>query len=427
MATETTEVSLENMSLDQILGTPGAESVLIPTGGKKEKPNMFSREVGTASSFIDTPTGEEEEEEEETGLGAPGAGAGAGLGLPGEEEEEEEASLADLGQPGAKADDKEKKSEVKINKTAMLQGIQSLIDKGAMQPFTDDKPLKDYTIADMTELIEANLSAREKKIREEFPQEFFGSLPEEFQYAVEYLSKGGNDMKGLFRALAGVEETRQLDPTNASHQELIVRQYLRAKKFGSEEDITEEIDGWKDRGELEAKAAKFKPSLDKMQEEVVTSQLANQEQVQRSRAAAARAYGDSIYKVLEPGDLNGIKLDKKTQSMLYAGLVQPNYPSISGQNTNLLGHLLEKYQYTKDANHGLIAEALYLLADPEGYRTKIREQGQKTATTKAVRELKTEQASGKNGLGTFEDGDEKATKKQGGLPRMQGFFQRRPQ
>ena len=28
--------------------------------------------------------------------------------------------------------------------------------------------------------------------------------------------------------------------------------------------------------------------------------------------------------------------------MLYNGLVQPNYPSVSGTNTNLLGHLLEK-------------------------------------------------------------------------------------
>lgn len=414
MAEETTQVSVENMSLDQLLGTPGGANVLIPE--KKEKPNMFSRDLGEGTSFIDTPsTGDEEEEEPaDEHTDTPPAGG---------EEGTQTGAIEQPGAPGVTDKDKDK-DLTKVNKTAMIQGIQALIEKGVMKPFNDDKPIKDYTIADVTELIEANLTATEKKVKEEFPQEFFGSLPEEFQYAVEYLSKGGNDMKGLFRALAGVEEMKQLDPKNAAHHELIVRQYLRASNFGTEEDITEEIDGWRDRGELEAKAGKFKPKLDKMQEEQVANQLAHQDQIQRQRTQAARAYGESIFKVLEPAELNGIKLDKKTQTMLYAGLVQPNYPSITGQNTNLLGHLLEKYQYTKDANHSLIAEALYLLADPDGYRDKVRQLGKKENTEKVVRELKTEQSSGKNGLGTVEEENEKGTKK-AGIPRMQNFFQRK--
>jgi hypothetical protein len=77
--------------------------------------------------------------------------------------------------------------------------------------------------------------------------------------------------------------------------------------------------------------------------------------------------------------------------MLYSGLVQPNYPSISGKPTNLLGHLLEKYQFT-EPRHDLIAEALWLLSDPNGYKNKVREQGSRTATEKVVRQLKTEEA-----------------------------------
>ena len=74
--------------------------------------------------------------------------------------------------------------------------------------------------------------------------------------------------------------------------------------------------------------------------------------------------------------------------MLYSGLVQPNYPSISGKQTNLLGHLLEKYQFV-EPRHDLIAEALWLLQDPEGYRNKIKTIGSTQATAETVRKLKT--------------------------------------
>jgi hypothetical protein len=52
--------------------------------------------------------------------------------------------------------------------------------------------------------------------------------------------------------------------------------------------------------------------------------------------------------------------------------------------------LLEKYQFV-EPRHDLIAEALWLLADPDGYKGKIKEQGGKVATEKAVRQLKTEE------------------------------------
>jgi len=75
---------------------------------------------------------------------------------------------------------------------------------------------------------------------------------------------------------------------------------------------------------------------------------------------------------------------------LYSGLVQPNYPSISGKPTNLLGHLLEKYQFV-EPRHDLIAEALWLLADPNGYKNKVREIGSREAVQRTVKQLKTEE------------------------------------
>jgi len=73
-------------------------------------------------------------------------------------------------------------------------------------------------------------------------------------------------------------------------------------------------------------------------------------------------------------------------------LVQPQYPSISGKPTNLLGHLLEKYQFV-EPNYSLIAEALWLLSDPDNYRQSLVKQGKNQAVEQTVRQLKTEQSN----------------------------------
>jgi hypothetical protein len=112
-------------------------------------------------------------------------------------------------------------------------------------------------------------------------------------------------------------------------------------------------------------------------------------------------------------------LDKKTQGMLYTGLVQPGYPSISGKQTNMLGHLLEKYQYV-EPRHDLIAEALWLLADPDGYKSKIKEQGKNAAVEKTVRQLKTEQAKMATSTPVVEQ--EETTQRR--IPRGGNFFKR---
>jgi len=156
-----------------------------------------------------------------------------------------------------------------------------------------------------------------------------------------------------------------------------------------------------------------------MQAKVVQQKLAQQEEMKRRQQAQAQAYMDNVYNTLAPGELNGIKLDKRTQELLYTGLVQPNYPSISGRPTNLLGHLLEKYQYS-EPNHALIAEALWLLADPKSYKSKIMEQGKMETTEKTVRMLKTEEARKNSNTPVIEQEEVKQRR----IPRNNNFFKR---
>lgn len=402
---ETTTVEQVDIDLDTLLGTPGAENIMLP---EDKKPSLFS--TGKLdTTFLDNPSPEgDPDPDKQTPQFADIL----------KDINPDDASLG--AEPVIDSDEQKKTpGRSKIAKDGTVELVKKLIDSGKLVPFEDDKPIEEYTLGDFEELIEANFAERENKVRESTPQEFFESLPEELQVAAKYVADGGQDLKGLFKVLSQVEETMQLDPTVASDQERIVREYLLATNFGTPEEIDEEIDSWKDREELEAKANKFKPKLDAMQARVVQQKLAQQEDMKRKQAAQAQKYMSNVYETLKPGEINGVKLDRRTQEMLYSGLVQPNYPSISGRPTNMLGHLLEKYQYV-EPRHDLIAEALWLLADPEAYKTKIREQGTKASTEKVVKLLKTEETRKTTSSPIIE----KEEVKQRSIPRNSNFFKR---
>jgi hypothetical protein len=405
--TETTTVQEVEMDLNDILGTPGAENIMLP---EEKKSTVFtSKKVDT--SFLDK---EDDESSNDDKPSKPEVAIEALNDIVNDDNESEdsETSTANTGRP-------------KVSKNGMIEFTKKLIEKGQIVPFDDDKSIDKYSIQDFEELFEANMSDKERKIREQTPVEFFDALPQELQYAAKYVADGGQDLRGLFRTLAQVEEVVNLDPSTEEGQETIVRSYLQATNYGNSEDIEEEIDGWKDRGDLESKANKFKPKLDAMQDQIIAQKLQQQEGLRKQQDVQAKAYMDNVYNVLQPGEINGIKLDKKTQSMLYTGLVQPNYPSVSGRATNMLGHLLEKYQYV-EPRHDLIAEALWLLADPEGYKAKVRDNAVKDTVAKTVRQLKTEQSNRVSSTVTS-DGDEDSTKKSSG-PKLQraqqSFFKR---
>lgn len=410
---ETTSVETVDMNLDDILNI--GDSVMLPSGDKKEEPknNLFSRNTVDVS-FLDSPI--EKEDTDNTSISK-------------EDEKQEfkapvsKSEIDSMLNIDEEDDNTKSGGRPKVDKAGLVELTNKLIEKNLLVPFDDDKPLDKYTLQDFEELLEANFQEKEKKMRQQVPSEFFDSLPNELQAAAKYVADGGEDLKGFFRALAAVEEVKSLDTTDENDQKSIVRSYLQATNFGTPDEIEEEIDSWEDRGELEAKANKFKPKLDALSERQIQYQLQQQEALRQQQAEQAQYYMDSVYKTLEPGDLNGIKLDRKTQNLLFSGLVQPNYPSVSGKQTNLLGHLLEKYQYV-EPNHGLLAEALWLLADPDGYKNKVKEGGKKEVVANTVRQLKSEEGRKNASYNDQEDAPTNPSKKSG-IPRpSQNFFKR---
>ena len=406
---DSTTVGQVDVNIDELFGMPGAENVMLPSDddSSDDSPkSVFSKPQEIDTTFLD-------KTDDSSDAPAPVSA------------KQVDEAIAQLDDMISQEEETGNKGRPKVDKSGLSELALKMIEEGTLIPFDDDKPLEEYTTKDFRELFEANFQERENKIRQDTPREFFQSLPEELQVAAKYVADGGTDLKALFRTLAEVEEVIDLDPTNEYDQAEIARQYLYATRFGSPEEIESEINDWADMGKLEQKANQFKPKLDRMQEEVVARKLAEQEHKKEQQAQQARVYTENVYNTLVSGDLNGIKLDKKTQSMLYSGLVQPSYPSISGRQTNLLGHLLEKYQFV-EPRHDLISEALWLLSDPEGYKGRIKEQGSKAAVEKTVRQLKTEEAR-KITSSSIQEADEPrraANKPQRTISRQNNLFKR---
>lgn len=408
-----TTVDQVDIDLNDIFaGAPGMENVLGSAEDKEKKPNIFSSGADIDMSFLDEEDSEESTEESEEG------------DVKAAKKEEDTESLDDLLtlEEDSEEDEEEKPKRGRKKIDGVADVFSKLITDELLIPFEDDKPIEEYTAKDFQELIEANFQERERKIREQTPREFFETLPEELQYAAKYVMDGGQDLKGLFSALAATEEVRALNTETERGQEEIVRQYMLASGLASPQEVDEEIENLKDLGRLEQYALRTKPKLDKMQEQVVQQRLMEQEEMKQRQQNAAEAYMENVYNALKPGEIAGIKLDRKIQSDLYEGLVQPNYDSyVSGKKVNRLAHLLEKYQFV-EPNYGLISEALWLLSDPEGYRNKIQSMGETKAVEKTVRQLKTEQNSRVSSTSANQEDD---APRRRGIPRpSKDFFKR---
>ena len=105
-------------------------------------------------------------------------------------------------------------------------------------------------------------------------------------------------------------------------------------------------------------------------------------------------------------------------------MVSAQYPSITGKPTNLLGHLLEKYQYL-EPNYSLLSEALWLLSDPHGYRSKLIETGATQQAAKTVRTLKTEESRKNAGdQHQLTQSDDMGKSIPGKVPRQSNIFRR---
>ena len=419
MSTDKSGVAVDSVTIDNIddfLPMPGADSIVTSDDDGAQAPaNVFSSGTKTADlSFLDNDDADDDSDDPDT-----------------KKIVNVDKALAALDEDLANGDDDDtaanKSGRKKVDKSGLIDTFSKLIEEGLIMPFEDDKPLEEYSMKDWKELIQANFEHRENSIKEQTPKEFFESLPGELQYAAEYVARGGTDMKGLFRALAAVEETRSLDVSNPDHQEMIVRQYLQTTNFGNgDQDLIEEqIEEWIEAGSLNKKAQQFKPKLDQKEDEILQMKLAQQEQFRQQQQAQKEAYMSNIYHTLKPAELNGVKIDAKRQKFLWDELTTVKYGSMTGKPTNLLGKLLEEYQFGKEPRYDLIAETLWLLSDPDDYKENLRKQAKNEVAAETARKLKTEEARKiSSSTRDDEDDDPRPQRRQQGLKKPVNIFKR---
>jgi hypothetical protein len=407
------DVTIDN--IDDFLPMPGADSV-VTSDEDGDKPNLFSPNSKPVNlDFLDKSEDEEENKDD----------ADAAL-------DELDTTLKTGDDLDEDDEPKKKGGRSKTDKSGLVSFLKKRIENNEMFAFDDydesKQSLDDYlgslSEKDVEELWTANVDNLKQEVAAKTPKEFFESLPEELQYAAEYVAKGGQDLKGLFRALAHVEEVRDLDVRQPEHQEMIVRQYLQATGFGNgdQELIEDQIQEWAEGGNLQKKANQFKPKLDDLQEEMLQGKLAQQEQFKQQQQAKKEAYMSNIYETLKPGELNGVKIDSKRQKMLWDELTTVKYESITGRPTNMLGKLLEDYQFGKQPRYDLIAETLWLLSDPEDYKENIRKQAKNEVVADTVRKLKTEESRKISSYTRDEDEDIKPASRK--ISRQTNIFKR---
>ena len=399
--------------VDDFLTIPDADSVLsVPDENAKAMFSRGGRDVDL--DFLDKKEEPATEEEEDTRTVD-------------EKQKDLEDAMSILDEaPEDEEFDVDDEGNKKVDKDSLAGVFQALIKDELITPFDDDKDLADYSTKDFKELIKANIDAKVVSARNETPKQFFESLPDELQYAAMHVAKGNTDLKSVFKALAEREEVKELDVNNENHLETIARQYLQATDYGSgDTDIIEDqIQDWIESGDINKKAKQFKPKLDKMQEKILEGKLKKQEEFQAAQTEKRKTYVGDVYSALEKGELNGVKINNKTQNFLYNELTTTKYESMSGKPTNLLGKLLEDHQYGETPRMDLIAEATWLLSNPEEYKDQLMKKASSAANLETAKKLKTEEGRKLKTTTTITNDNEKIKnpKKSNTIRRQKNIF-----
>jgi hypothetical protein len=322
------------------------------------------------------------------------------IGLDNEEEEEKEEKqiLANvIGQKPATP-------ATITNSNLDLTNVVSELVKDSTLIGYDVEDFKISSVEEFKELITANKEEWKKEWEEESREEILNDLPAELQYVVDYARNGGSDFKTLFKVLSQSEEVMSLDPLSDGEQ--IVKTYLTHTNFGTPEEIQDQIKEWEELDVLSKKADIFKPKLDKIQEQILSAKLQEQEERKTKDQALVTKFFTGVQDALKDKNLNGLTLSKEEQSIIYSDLTQNNYVSArTGQPVNFLGKFLEDIAWEKP-DYKLLAELTLFAKNPEAYREKIRQGAKTSEADSTARKLRTSQGAFKP---TSSQGDDNQT------------------
>ena len=242
-------------------------------------------------------------------------------------EAEEEKPVTD-GLSGA--DKKEAEEEEEETDSPFVALSKDLFKLGV---FTKDEEEEDVTITTPEEFLE-RFNAEKKKGAIEIVDNFIGQFGEDYQKAFDAIFVKGVDPKEYFGTYNTVVSFAEMDLTQESNQERVIRQALTDQGFDSE-DITTEIERLRNYGDLETVATRHHKVLVK-KEAAKLQQLEQQaEQQQRQKAMMRNQYIQNVQSVLQDKlktkEFDGIPLNPKLASELQDFLLVEKYKTQSGE------------------------------------------------------------------------------------------------
>lgn len=266
--------------------------------------------------------------------------------------------------------------------------IEKLIEDKKLLAF-EDQEIK--TAADLEELIFANLQHAKAEPIEQFKEDFFAGLPQEVRIAYEYSQKGATskDIKSLFKNFSELDEVSSLDISTEKGQKEIIKSYLLETKFGTEDEIDQEIEDWMDLDKLEDKASKFLPKLEKLRESSIAQKLEAQREQERNQIEFKQKFVNNVISATDKPQFINLKLPKQERISLQRDMLENNYVSqLTGRPVNALGNVLEDISFV-NPNPEFLAEIVYFATKPEEFMKNITEQLKEKEMGNTIKKLKT--------------------------------------
>lgn len=199
--------------------------------------------------------------------------------------------------------------------------------------FTKDEDEQDVEISTPEQFLE-KFNAEKKKGAIEIVDNFIGQFGEDYQKAFDAIFVKGVDPKDYFGAYNKVVSFAELDISQESNQEQVIRQALTDQGFDPE-DITTEIERLKNYGDLETVATRHHKVLVKKEAAKLQQMEQEAEQMQRQRAMVRNQYIQNVQSVLQDKlkakEFDGIPLNPKLASELQDFLLVEKYKTQSGE------------------------------------------------------------------------------------------------
>lgn len=246
----------------------------------------------------------------------------------------------------------------------------SLVKDGVIVPYEDNQDVKTYSSDEIKSLIKDNLEYIRKQVAAEAIEKFFDDLPYEVQDIILYYMGGGKDVKGMLREIFESKNVEEIDVSDDSGAEYIVRKYLKDVENMKDDEVEEELKAYKESNILKNRAAKYKDRLISIRNEEIEKKKKEQESVAEKKRKMYEEFVKNVNDQISKYQPFVADIPSDVIDSIRRGLINNDFDSVTGVKTNILGNLIEKHLITSP-NIRLVAEAVYLLMDPENYKKNV--------------------------------------------------------